>query len=1085
MTLSDEPTAHHRASTGGSPVLARGSSVGRYLLLDLLGEGGMGVVYKAYDPELGRAVALKLLQTDAERSSRLRDRLLREAQALARLQHPNVIAVHDVGTFRADVFIAMEFVEGQTVRAWLKSGPRSRREILDVFLAAGEGLAAAHRAGLIHRDFKPDNVILGDDGRVRVLDFGLARAADSVTADGANANANEDVNANANEDVNVNVTVAGKASSSQTASGDSGRGTSSLLDTPLTHVGAVVGTPRFMAPEQRLDGGVDEAADQFSFCVSLYWALYGAFPFRRIEDAAEGRYEEPPAGATVPRWLKQVLQQGLRSKPADRFPSMGALLGALRDDPAERRRRRLRGALGAIAALALASAAVAGALAWRAQRGAAEQARMAQRFGQEIAEISAIGRYAAYMPLHDTRPELDAIRARMARLKDEMTALGRLAAGPGHYALGRGYVVLERYDQALQELEAAGSTGYQSPDLAYALGLVHGKLYQRALSELRKTGDPARDAAARAAIARAHRDPAVRFLKIARVRGDRLAGSEPPEYAEGLVALYEERWDDALALARQAGARVSWLFEAHGLEGDIHYLRGKERTLNGEVDGALDELRRAGEAYRAVVAVAHSSFAAHLGECRERLEISHLEVDQDRSPGETVERALSACADASQVRPEEPEPLAAQARAWATLANYQMRHGASAAESQDAAIRLGERALTIDPRALAAHQVLGVTECDLADFRLAHGEDPSTLLDQAIGHGRRALEIDPGNLAADGLLLRAFGTRAAYETKRGLDPRPSLSTAAEYGAEEVRRSPGRSMGYNRLGSVQSKLALWEANHGQDPTAALARTEATYNKVVELSPELDFGYTNLCELYLDWGMFQLWQGVSPQERFDRALLRCQEALARDPDDAGSYISLGAIHQNLAAWQLEQHADPTAALERSRQAFEKALKVDSQDVEAHSLLAETRLLEARWRASLGADPRAAFAQAEALAQRGVSLSGGTDSDALRELAEVHLRRAEWRAARKQDVAAEVREGLALTGRSLAQNREHSDTLRTEGELHLLAARSSSGTARTEAAGRASTVLGRALAINANLEHQLRPMLDDAARLAAPPK
>ena len=130
------------------PALARGACIDRYIVVDQLGAGGMGVVYKAFDPELGRAVALKLLKTEEGATDSLRDRLLREAQALARLSHPNVIAIHDVGTFRGDVFIAMEFVEGKTLRAWLKEEKRSRRDILDTFLAAGEGLAAAHRAGL-------------------------------------------------------------------------------------------------------------------------------------------------------------------------------------------------------------------------------------------------------------------------------------------------------------------------------------------------------------------------------------------------------------------------------------------------------------------------------------------------------------------------------------------------------------------------------------------------------------------------------------------------------------------------------------------------------------------------------------------------------------------------------------------------------------------------------------------------------------------------------------------------------------------------------------------------------------------------
>ena len=162
--------------------LGRGANVGsRYMVVDELGRGGMGVVYRAYDPELDRRLALKLIDRrdpDALGS----ERLLREAQALAQLSHPNVVAVYDVGTFGSSVFMAMELVEGTTLRSWLRETQRSTNEILDVFLAAGEGLAAAHRANIVHRDFKPSNLLIGSDGRVRVADFGLAR---SVVARGA------------------------------------------------------------------------------------------------------------------------------------------------------------------------------------------------------------------------------------------------------------------------------------------------------------------------------------------------------------------------------------------------------------------------------------------------------------------------------------------------------------------------------------------------------------------------------------------------------------------------------------------------------------------------------------------------------------------------------------------------------------------------------------------------------------------------------------------------------------------------------------------------------------------------------------
>jgi len=223
-----------------------------------------------------------------------------------------------------------------------------------------------------------------------------------------------------------------------------------------------------------------------------------------------------------------------------------------------------------------------------------------------VEKISAIARYSALLPQHDARREMATIRTRMDGIQERMRTLGRPATGPGHLALGRGHLALERYDEALRELEASWATGYRPPDLAYALGLVHGRLYERSLAGLRKSGNAKRDADERAAITRAHRDPALRYLKEADARE---LGLDAPEYVEGLIALYEQRYDEALVLARKASARVPWLFEARTLEGDIQLVDGKLRYWKGDVDGATARFKRAGEAYRAAADAGSSASA--------------------------------------------------------------------------------------------------------------------------------------------------------------------------------------------------------------------------------------------------------------------------------------------------------------------------------------------------------------------------------------------------------------------------------------------------------------------------------------------
>lgn len=295
----------------------RGETLGRYVLLEPIGRGGMGVVYSAYDPELDRRVALKLLRSDEDEQGRAR--LLREAQAMARVVHPNVIAVHDVGTFADGVFVAMELVDGMDMRRWLAEGPRPWREVLCTIEAAGRGLLAAHRAGLVHRDFKPANVLVGKRGEVKVVDFGLARQLDSGF-DTGELRALED----------------GLALENPSGGG---------WDEDLTRTGTVLGTPAYMAPEQHMRGVLDARTDQFSFCVTLYQGLFGRAPFvgeGRVALALQtnrGEVSPPPRGHEVPLHVTRAVLRGLRPEPDDRFASMAELLDELASDPGQRRRR--------------------------------------------------------------------------------------------------------------------------------------------------------------------------------------------------------------------------------------------------------------------------------------------------------------------------------------------------------------------------------------------------------------------------------------------------------------------------------------------------------------------------------------------------------------------------------------------------------------------------------------------------------------------------------------------------------------------------------------------------------------------------
>jgi len=351
------------AATPEPELLARGSVLDQYRIVKVIGEGGMGVVYGARDLRLDRDVAIKV---GLERSAATLARVSREAIALARLAHPNVVTVHGVGDLGGRPYVVMEHVTRGTARQWVVG--KSWHEIVELYIAAGRGLAAAHRAGLVHRDFKPDNVLVGDDGRPRVADFGLARPTDASEA------------------------IAGGRSGEETRAG---------------------GTAAYMAPEQLARRAVDARADQFAYCVSLWEALFGERPFPQ-RTGEELAYAEPkrPSGADAPKRVEQILRRGMAFAPEDRWPSLELLVEELARGP---RRPRL-----AWFALAAGAAVVASGLALH-RESAADPCAIGAASIREVWTPDRAGALAAAIAPTGARPWLVTAAARARTVIDGWT----------------------------------------------------------------------------------------------------------------------------------------------------------------------------------------------------------------------------------------------------------------------------------------------------------------------------------------------------------------------------------------------------------------------------------------------------------------------------------------------------------------------------------------------------------------------------------------------------------------------------------------------------------------------------------------
>ena len=527
-----------------APVLERGTAVGRFVVIDTVGMGGMGAVYSAYDPDLDRRIALKTLHVTGTSDPTAHGRMLREAQAMARLSHPNVVNVFDVGEHRGGIFIAMEYVPGVTLRTWERAKQRTWREVVALFLQAGRGLAAAHAAHLVHRDFKPANVLLGEDGRARVTDFGVARADGTI------------------EPVGPMMPAA--------MGEDSGRLNSNSFSEPLTRGDMVVGTVGYMSPEQAEAKTPDARSDQFAFCICLWEGLYGRRPFvgASVAEVTNALLHGPlpprPRGTKVPNWLHAVLVRGLERDPGKRYPTMEALLRDLDRAPDEWRRKALPWAAVALVVLSVGGLQL---FSKARERGRCEavgteltgvwddvlRAQLADAFGKVTKPFSAAALASAQRAL-----DLHAKEWTSAATQSCEQAYVRKEIPEADYKLEAACLAQRRRElAAVVTVLATADEGVveRAGTLAWSLTPVRGCTQLARLKAdprlLAAVGDEARVAALQASLARAH----------SLIDAGKLADAAPVV-------------EQALASARELNRRALEA-EALALLGDLHYAAGK------------------------------------------------------------------------------------------------------------------------------------------------------------------------------------------------------------------------------------------------------------------------------------------------------------------------------------------------------------------------------------------------------------------------------------------------------------------------------------------------------------------------------
>jgi serine/threonine-protein kinase len=1052
----------------------------RYKYVSLLGEGGMGRVYRMLDPRLNRPVAVKFLKSE---SAGQIQRFLREARAQAQIEHDNVCKIYEAGEVEGLQYIVMQFIDGRTLSRTredltLEQKVRLMRQVC-------EGIHEAHRMGLIHRDIKPGNIMVEkrESGwHPYVLDFGLVRDA-------------------ASQDV--------------------------------TMTGAILGTPGYMAPEQawgKIDQ-LDRRVDVYGLGATLYFLLGGKSPVDSVStmDALRKLLQEEPdplrkVSPGVPADLETIVMKCLEKEPNRRYPSARALAEELQryldGDPIQARpasladrllkKARKNRALVAVSAVALILVLVAGGFAVQASLQARRQSELAQEFGRQVQGMEAILRIGHTIPLHDTRGETQMIREQMDQIRKRMQDLGPAAHGPGHYALGRGFLSLNQPDAAAKELQLAWDGGYRAPEVGCSLGLALGQLYEHELETVEAIRNKDVREARRKEIETKYRDPALVYLKEG--RSARIVSSD---YVEGLILFYEKKYDEALKKASEASRKLPWIYEAYLLTAQVYTAIGNERRASGNTEGAMDAYNDVQSAYKMAVRIGESDPEAYEGLCSLWINVMYLRVYStggDLKPD--LDKAVAACDSALQAEPDREAVFVRKANAYWLYANAQDLAGEDPSESLQKSIKSGNDAIRLNPRDPLAYKNLATAYQLVGNQENHKNKDPRPSLRLAVNNYGKALTLKPDDIATYNSLGNTYAIEGDYLRDKGQDPSPSYLASIDTFKSGIEIDSRFAYIHSNLGVTHKDLAWYEEQHGISPEQHLNLAVASYKKCLDLKPDDSLAHNNLGNGYKALARYYLLTGRDPHSYLDPAIevltrviqtnptygspysnlgevyrIRGEYAFATGKDplpdwntaiatlqkghevkkgDAGFLDDMATVHLDFARYELFRGEEPVSA-RRVRELEEQALAIDPERESALQRVGESWLIEAESLLKRGKSATAPLRKAEDALQKALT-SNTQNTFVLRDLAD-RLLLAAQDARQLEAKRAAIAEGIAAADRVLAINPKMADALAIRGQLYLLQWKLD-GTA--DSRGKSKDSLSAALALNANLSRLYAPIL-----------
>jgi serine/threonine protein kinase len=1097
ITMTDDKTVNTNLGAANTeksdvpPPTADTKTWGRFQLVELLGTGGMGDVYKAYDPTLGRYIALKILRHEEPETLK---RFLREARAQAKVEHPHICKIYESGEWSGHPYIAMQYIDGKNLKAL--DLQLTLEEKLGIIKEVALGLQAAHRKGLIHRDVKPTNIMVThtEEGNWKpfIMDFGIARE--------------------------------------QEASG-------------LTSTGMVVGTPFYMSPEHAKGkvADLDRRSDIYSLGITLYELLTGIVPFQGdtpVEVLIKVIDKDPPpirkVNPRVPVDIETIVMKCLEKDPNRRYGSAKDLAEDIQryldGDPIMARPATLTYRIkrkltkhkwpSILVGTAFVVIIILIGLWLHTQWTSSKRALIAQQLGQEVEKIESTIRYAHLLPLHNISREKTIIRERIKAIEEKMKDVGKMGLGPGHYAMGRGFMALQEYNKAKDHLEKAWAGDYQTPEVAYELGLVMGELYLKESEIVNRIDNKELREARKNEIEETYREPAVHYLKQAgEIR------HESKDYIDALVAFYEKKYQEALGILQAAmkNARegTPWLYEANILEGNIYLAIGRDKP---DFPEAMEIFSRAEQAYQEVIRIGESDIRGYVGLSRalnRKIRLTLHAKGGDLQP--LVEKAIHQCQQALGIDPESADIYVMESSVYRWLGRYQLFTGKNPVPAFNQAVEAAQNALKLQNDNFEAYSIIGTIHRFKAEYQMDHGEDPGGSFQLAAWNFNKSIELNPTYMVAFNGIANVYIRKAEYEMNQGKDPDASLEKAIATLKKALSINPNWVDLHNGLaGTLWVKGGILMAR-GKDPRPSFLEAIQSLEKAIKINPSIVHFYSNLGFVYMDLGRYELNYGFSPTDTLNKALAYFEKAVDINPEGNELYIGLVSVssiqteynymtgengarplsqaaayfkrglqvnpntpllyirmaesYVTQARYQLEHNDSPVNMLIQAGNLLEKANSINPRSYEIYVLEGQSSLLKARWALKNRQNPELSFKNAGNSLEQAAALNPKNIALHLSR-ARLYWRKAEWKILQNQLSTAGqyITAGQTCLQEALSINANYAETYALQGVLLQLSSKiTTDKSTRLAREVEASSALREAIRINKNLKFLFSPFLE----------